>query len=181
VPILQKASPAQLVAGTLSRTLSDTVTTYTYVDFCAGAGGPTPFIEKDLNAQLSSRIPTSPSLSNGHGNGQAKGLTTRSPGTVNGAVDNGAVKFVLTDLHPHIPDWTEASKRSENLSFISEPVDATNAPTHLNRKDGNKIFRLYNLAFHHFEDKLGSAILKNTIETADGFGYVYIPCHSYRS
>jgi hypothetical protein len=82
------------------------------------------------------------------------------------------VKFVLTDLHPHIPDWTEASKRSENLSFVSAPVDAANAPADLNGSDGKKIFRLYNLAFHHFEDKLGMAILKNTIETADGFGYV---------
>jgi hypothetical protein len=168
VPILQKASPAQLVASTLSRTLSDTVTSYTYVDFCAGAGGPTPFIEKDLNAQLSSPTPTSPFISNVRGNG----LTPRSPRTLNSAKDNGAVKFVLTDLHPHIPDWTEASKRSQNLSFVSEPVDAANAPASLNGQEGKKIFRLYNLAFHHFEDKLGLAILKNTIETADGFGYV---------
>ncbi len=78
---------------------------------------------------------------------------------------------MLTDLHPHIPDWTEASKQSENLTFIGEPVDATNAPACLIGKDGKKIFRLYNLAFHHFEDDLGSAILKNTLETADGFGY----------
>lgn len=87
--------------------------------------------------------------------------------------DNGAVKFILTDLHPHIPDWTEAAKRSENLSFVSEPVDAANAPASLNGNvaEGKKIFRLYNLAFHHFEDKLGMDILRNTIETADGFGY----------
>jgi hypothetical protein len=167
---LQKASPAQLVASTLSRTLSDTITAYTYVDFCAGAGGPTPFIEKDLNAQLSSRIPTSPFVSNGH----AKGLTPRSPRSVKSGSENGAVKFVLTDLHPHIPDWTEASKRSENLSFVSDSVDAANAPADLNGQDGKKIFRLYNLAFHHFEDKLGSAILNNTIETADGFGHVML-------
>ena len=79
---------------------------------------------------------------------------------------------MLTDLHPHIPDWTEASKRSKNLSFVSDSVDAANAPADLNGQDGKMIFRLYNLAFHHFEDTLGSAILKNTIETADGFGYV---------
>lgn len=143
VPIIQKASPAQLVASTLSRALSNAVTTYTYVDFCAGAGGPTPFIEKDLNAQLSSRT---------------------------SATADGAVKFVLTDLHPHIPDWTEASNRSEHLSFVSDPVDAANAPAGLSAQDGKKIFRLYNLAFHHFQDDLGSAILKNTLGTADGFG-----------
>ncbi len=150
------------------------------MDFCAGAGGPTPFIEKDLNAQLSSRITKFQTTKNGFTNGCAKGLTPRSPRTVNSAADDGAVKFILTDLHPHIPDWTEASKRSENLSFVSESVDAANAPHSLNGQDGKKIFRLYNLAFHHFEDKLGSAILKNTIETADGFGFVFVLRHYYR-
>jgi hypothetical protein len=165
VPLIQKASPAQLVAGTLYGTLNAQVTSYTYVDFCAGAGGPTPFIEKDLNAQLDSRIPRSPHPASV----DSRGLTPRSPRIVTESA--GGVKFVLTDLHPHIPDWTEASKRSENLSFVSEPVDAANAPASLNGTDGKKVFRLYNLAFHHFEDKLGMAILKNTIETADGFGY----------
>jgi hypothetical protein len=170
VPVIQKASPAQLVASTLYRTLADNVRNYTYVDFCAGAGGPTPFIEMDLNAQLSSQEqnPSRTVVSN------FNDLKARSTQASNSA-NNGAVKFVLTDLHPHIPDWTEASKRSANLSFVSDPVDASNAPADLNGKDGKKIFRLYNLAFHHFDDKLGSDILRNTLETADGFGYVEIP------
>lgn len=154
------------MASTLYRTLSDNVTNYTYVDFCAGAGGPTPFIEKDLNAQLSSRMPRSPPPTAT----ESKHLTPRSPRVI--PTNDGSVKFVLTDLHPHIPDWTEASKRSENLSFVSESVDASNAPASLNAKDGKRIFRLYNLAFHHFDNKLGSDILRNTLETADGFGYV---------
>ncbi|KAH6679304.1 hypothetical protein B0J14DRAFT_294651 [Halenospora varia] len=164
-PLLQKVSPAELVASTLYRTLSDDVTKYTYVDFCAGAGGPTPFIEKDLNTQLSSRMTNGSSGSNADN----KGLTPRSPRNAS-ATGNGTVKFVLTDLHPHIPDWTEASKKSENLSFVSDSVDAANAPSSLNGGEGKKIFRLYNLAFHHFDDRLGSDILRNTIETADGFG-----------
>lgn len=85
-----------------------------------------------------------------------------------------AVKFILTDIHPHIPEWTRAAKKSEHLSFVGESVDATNAPASLYGKDGKKIFRLYNLAFHHFDHKLGLAILKNTIETADGFGYIQL-------
>ncbi|KAJ5051884.1 uncharacterized protein L3040_001647 [Drepanopeziza brunnea f. sp. 'multigermtubi'] len=166
VPFLQKASPAQLVASTLYRTLADDVTNYTYVDFCAGAGGPTPFIEKDLNAQLSPHTPASPNKTSA--NGSKAVSNTRLSKTL--APTRGEVQFILTDLHPHIPDWTDASKRSENLSFVSDPVDAANAPSSLNGADGRKIFRLYNLAFHHFEDKLGMDILKNTIETADGFG-----------
>jgi hypothetical protein len=164
---LQKVSPAQLVASTLYRALSDDVTKYTYVDFCAGAGGPTPFIEKDLNSQLSSGI-ADESSSNA---ASVTGLTPRSPHAAK-PISKGNVKFVLTDIHPHIPDWTEASKRSENLSFVSDSVDAANAPASLNRNGEQKIFRLYNLAFHHFDNELGSAILRNTIETADGFGLV---------
>jgi hypothetical protein len=149
--------------STLYRTLSNNVIDYTYVDFCAGAGGPTPFIEKELNAQLSFRLSSSPTydiMSNGHTNRSSQQEEAKS----------SAVKFVLTDLHPHIPDWTVAAKKSENLNFISEPVDASNAPAHLNGQNGKKIFRLYNLAFHHFDDDLGSAILHNTLETAEGFG-----------
>lgn len=163
-PVIQQSSPAQLVASTLYRTLSDNVTNYTYVDFCAGAGGPTPFIEKDLNATLSSRTSSLPNTEPTEPNS----LACRSPRTAASAT--GAVKFVLTDLHPHIPDWREATKRSENLSYIADPVDAANAPSHLNGQEGKRIFRLYNLAFHHFEDSLGSDILRNTLETADGFG-----------
>jgi hypothetical protein len=163
VPIFQKTSPAKLVAGTLYDVLSTRVTDYTYVDFCAGAGGPTPFIEQVLNAKLSSRQPNSPAAPTGR--------IPKSPGHAVNGISSGAVKFVLTDIHPHIPDWTEAAKRSENLTFIAKSVDATNAPNDLIDDNGKKVFRLFNLAFHHFEDPLGKAILKNTMETADGFGY----------
>ncbi|KAI9650841.1 hypothetical protein NHQ30_000876 [Ciborinia camelliae] len=197
VPLIQPSSPAQLVATTLCRILSDDVTTYTYVDFCAGAGGPTPYIEVYMNAQLKSSSasstsapsPSKSSLIDTHEASYAEvaatptektdGLTSHSPIPVNedehGEKD-GKVKFVLTDLHPHIPDWTAASKRSENLSFVAESVDAANAPKDLLKNiNGNtdgeiKVFRLYNLAFHHFSDELGGRILRNTVETADGFG-----------
>lgn len=163
--MIQKASPAQLAVQTLIGTLSGSVTDYTYVDFCAGAGGPTPFIEKELNAQLSASLATSTCSNTGN-----NGLVPRSPKGDTPSNNKGAVKFVLTDIHPHIPDWTEAAQRSENLTFVSESVDASNAPAHLSGEDGQKVFRLYNLAFHHFDNKLGSDILRNTLETADGFG-----------
>jgi len=170
VPVIQKASPAQIVAGTLYRALAGDVTRYTYVDFCAGAGGPTPFIEKYLNATLSARVPPLPLIASSISlSSTNKDPMPRSP-RIPDVTSYNAVKFVLTDIHPHIPDWTEYAKRSENLTFVSEPVDATNAPASLNGGEGKKIFRLYNLAFHHFDDKLASDILRNTIETADGFG-----------
>ncbi|OBT86893.1 hypothetical protein VE02_03853 [Pseudogymnoascus sp. 03VT05] len=154
---MQKHSPAQVVSSIIYKTLDESVTKYTYVDFCAGAGGPTPCIERELNQKLaktkSSSEPTGPGA-------------TR---VVNGE-PNESVRFVMTDLHPHIADWKEACSKSKNLTFVSEPVDATNASADLILNDGKKVFRMFNLAFHHFDDSLGRDILKNTLKTSDGFG-----------
>lgn len=145
IPLLQHSSPAQFVSSTLSRILDPHTSSYTYVDFCAGAGGPTPFIEQDLNARLH-------------------------------AAGDPSVKVVLTDLHPHLEAWTAAAKKSENLGYVARPVDAANAPRDLlkGQCDGSKkVFRLFNLAFHHFDDDLGARILANSVDTADGFGLVH--------
>jgi hypothetical protein len=143
-PILQKQSPANLVASTLSRVLGDSVSEYAYVDFASGAGGPTPLIERALNRQIAA------------GNDPTE-----------------SVKFVLTDLKPHLEAWNSLAKKSENLSYVAEGVDAANAPKDLLRAvegvQGKKIMRLFSLAFHHFDDELAAMILDNTAETADGF------------
>lgn len=185
---MQPSSPAQLVAHTLFRVLSARVPDYTYVDFCAGAGGPTPFIERDLNASLttqnaaktdgnngaSSSLPLSPVAATSVGNGGASSSIGLGKSVEYRNLNkDGAVKFVLTDIHPHIPDWTEAAKKSKNLTFIPRSIDAANAPADLVEGDG-KVFRLFNLAFHHFDNKLGGDILKNTSTTADGFGFVLL-------
>lgn len=163
---------------------------HTYIDFCAGAGGPTPFIERALNSQLvrattSRAVPATASSAVVGGESKASSTGTPSyaavanPSTKNTVVhdDGGAVDFVLTDLHPHVESWEAAAKKSDHLTYVSSPVDATHAPTHLLRKyaktngnDKKGIFRLFNLAFHHFDDDLARAILKDTIETSDGFG-----------
>jgi len=104
----------------------------------------------------------------------ANGHDTKPYSSTNDQGDTGAVKFVLTDLHPHIAEWTKAAAKSENLSFVSNPVDAANAPTDLIKRDGKKTFRLFFLAFHHFDDPMAREILRNTMETADGFGYVIL-------
>lgn len=164
MPFLQASSPAALVASTLRRVLGgkENVTKYTFVDFCAGAGGPTPEVERILNAQL---LEESGSVAAG---GQRK---------EGGNGGGGPVQFVLTDLHPHLDAWTAAAKKSDNLTFIAESVDAANAPRGLLGKDEGekKVFRLFNLAFHHFDDPLAADILRNTLETADGFGFVPFP------
>ena len=85
------------------------------------------------------------------------------------------VHFVLTDISPHVNAWESIAKRSENISYVNQSVDATNAPhadtllkdvPHVKEK---KVMRLFSLAFHHFDDDLAADVLENTIETADGF------------
>jgi hypothetical protein len=154
LPLIQSSSPAKLVSDTLLQVLSGSIYQYTIYDFCAGAGGPTPSIEKLVNAELSSiarRRNVSQSVAGEEGSGVA-------------------VDFVLTDLYPHLEAWRAAARESDHLGYISEPVDAANASPDLVKTDGKKVFRIFNLAFHHFDDPLAMKILKNSIETADGFG-----------
>ncbi|KAI1373516.1 hypothetical protein F4677DRAFT_429160 [Hypoxylon crocopeplum] len=193
IPLLQSSSPATVVADVLRRVLGASVSRHTYIDFCAGAGGPTPFIERALNSQLvrstAHRVPAT--ASSGVVDGESKAASAETPSyaavadpatkaTIVCDEEDVAVDFVLTDLHPHVESWEAASKKSDRLTYVSLPVDAANAPADLLRRYARKededggskkgIFRLFNLAFHHFDDDLARAILKNTVETSDGFG-----------
>jgi hypothetical protein len=91
------------------------------------------------------------------------------------------VKFVLTDLHPHPDDWAIAARESPNISYEPGSVDAANVPPELvgrYKNEGKKVMRLFSLAFHHFDDPLAKAILKNTVETSDAFAYVTTRAYS---
>ncbi|KAI1826953.1 hypothetical protein F4861DRAFT_536426 [Xylaria intraflava] len=161
LPLLQACTPATLVANILQRELKTSVSSYTYIDFCAGAGGPTPYIEQALNKHLNSQRPP-------NDQDQPPATTSQKNGHV-----AGGVKFILTDLHPHVESWEKAARKSAHLTFVPTPVDAAAAPPDLimqNKAGGKRVFRLFNLAFHHFDDGLARAILKNTVQTSDGFG-----------
>ncbi|MCJ1457096.1 hypothetical protein MMC28_007462 [Mycoblastus sanguinarius] len=174
-PILQPTSPASLVAQTLQTVLDKTLPSYTFVDFCSGAGGPTPFIERAVNKIY--KPSRNHSTQNGH---------VSANGHANGAVveEEQGVDFVMTDIHPHLLAWEKAAKKSDHLLYVPTPVDAGAAPRDLlalanttlpipnpdPRKNKNKkIFRLFSLAFHHFDTPLAAKIMRNTLETHDGF------------
>ncbi|KAK3303230.1 uncharacterized protein B0T15DRAFT_401767 [Chaetomium strumarium] len=148
VPFLQSSSPAQVVAHLLSTQLGSTLRSHIFIDFCAGGGGPTPSIEHHLNQSLSAG---------------KKSDAAAEP-----------IQFVLTDLHPHTDLWTRAAAKSPNISYVSDPVDAARVPRDLiggYRREGKKVFRLFNLAFHHFDDELARRILRDTVDGGgDGFG-----------
>lgn len=121
--------------GGLSKTAE-----YTFVDSCAGAGGPTPIIELQLNEQL------------------------RSAGL-------NSVQFKLTDLWPDLKAWKQITSKSENISYVEEPVDATKAKRLGGKK---KECRLYNLCFHHFDDTAAEHVLSSAVESSDAFLFVIL-------
>ncbi|KPI36159.1 uncharacterized protein AB675_8972 [Cyphellophora attinorum] len=90
----------------------------------------------------------------------------------------------MTDIEPNVPAWQGWCKKSESgkLDYVEEKVDATGAPGrsvllgedksmngHGKQKKGKKIMRLFSLAFHHFDDDMARRVLKDAVETGDGF------------
>ncbi|RDA92892.1 hypothetical protein CP533_3866 [Ophiocordyceps camponoti-saundersi (nom. inval.)] len=133
------SSAADVAASVLVKEFGNDLTSYTLVDFCAGGGGPTPTIEQAVNRYL-----------------REKSL---SP-----------VDFILTDLHPNHAAWEEVTRGKAQLSYESSSVDASRVPAHLvRRQDGKQVLRLFNLAFHHFDDDLARRILRDTMEKNQGF------------
>ncbi|KAJ3527152.1 hypothetical protein NM208_g10844 [Fusarium decemcellulare] len=132
-------SPAQIAASRLIQYLDTSLSSYKFVDFCAAAGGPTPLIEDHVNRYLRNR-------------------------------DRQEVDFVLADTHPNINAWTRIASQNPHITYKGQSVDASQAPERLTQpKDGRTVFRLFNLAFHRFDDDLAQRILKNTIDSNQGF------------
>ncbi|KAH6894326.1 hypothetical protein B0T10DRAFT_249674 [Thelonectria olida] len=148
---LQSMSPARIAANVLIDQFGDSLPDYTIIDFCAGGGGPTPSIERAVNTHLRSR-----------------------------KLD--PVRFVLTDLHPNIESWEKVARKNPFITYETQGVDASAAPEHLvSRDDGKKTLRLFNLAFHHFDDPLATAILRDTVGTSQGFAIFELQDRSFAS
>jgi hypothetical protein len=57
--------------------------------------------------------------------------------------------------------------RSENISYIKEPVDATKARKLAEK--AQKECRIFNLCFHHFDDPDAKTVLRSAVDSADAF------------
>ncbi|KAM3067375.1 hypothetical protein ACMFMF_009866 [Clarireedia jacksonii] len=133
---MRTSSTAAQACDVLLENLPDP-STFTFVDACAGAGGPTPILEKVVNQKL-----------------QAQG--------------KGPVQFILTDLYPDLQAWEKIIKRSENISFVRQPVDATKKISRY-AEPGKKECRIFNLCFHHFNDEPAAKVLRSAVQTSDAF------------
>lgn len=151
LPFFQVLSPARVVAQLLIRELGSSLSQYTFVDFCAGAGGPTPSIEREVNGHLRSK-------------------------------NEKPVDFVLTDIHPNVASWDNFAKKNDHITYVAESVDASKAPPSLTeRGDGKKLMRLFNLAFHHFDDNLATDIFRDAIKTNQAFAIFELQDRSFNS
>lgn len=92
------------------------------------------------------------------------------------------ISFELSDIKPHIDAWMRSAAKSAHLTFVPQAVDATNPPiavTSASTLNGSssgsligpdsRIFRLYCLAFHHFDDEMAAEVLRSSMNTSDGF------------
>ncbi|KAL8800624.1 MAG: hypothetical protein Q9182_005037 [Xanthomendoza sp. 2 TL-2023] len=182
-PPFQSSSPATLIANALRSLLGPTIKDYTFIDFCSGAGGPTPYFEREINRTLELQSIQQYHDQNADSTTRArrKDATTidnHSNGTIasSSSSSDPTVDFILTDLHPHIPSWRLACSRSPNLHYVPHPIDASASPPNLlslihtaHPLPHRKPFRLFSLAFHHFPDPLARAVLKDTLLTSSGF------------
>lgn len=114
-------------------------------EFCSGSGGPTPVFERLINRDRASK-------------------------------GEEPLQFTISDLHPNPKAWMEHTASSKHLRVIDYPIDAADPPTVAMSSgaagrisfadDSKRIFRLFNLSFHHFDDEAAKKILRSTMDTA---------------
>ena len=165
-PIISQSSPADECADILFDAFNAEPILVTFVDFCAGSGGPTPCIEAKWNTWAEN-------------------------------LGHPKCDFVLTDLHPNPEAWEHAKKKSRmgHLRHWPDPVDASGVNRKVlqdlvhgnsgeeedNKLDPGRIVRLFNLAFHHFDDCLAQRILQNCVDTDTPFFIFELQDRSWES
>lgn len=145
------------------------------VDFCSGAGGPTPAIEKAVNQGR--RV---------SGMQEARFLMTdlipNVPAWENAVSDSGSrnLGFVTESVDATDPPQDLMSISSIHLSGRSTALDsldsgasqATRARAANGQDLKKKVFRTFCLSFHHFTDPVARRVLVNAMATSDGFAIV---------
>ena len=102
--------------------------------------------------------------------------------------DKRPIMFRLSDIVPNLDAWMMHSARSAHLTYAPQSVDASFPPfseisvtTPGDKKaaaeqgfvsNGSKVFRLFCLSFHHFDDEQAKRVIKSTLETSDAVAII---------
>ena len=158
VPLLQKISPAELAAAVILRTLEEIedleTSKISVIDFCSGAGGPIPTIERIVNDQRRAK--------------RKKPI----PFVMSDL-------YPSLDAWMEVCSHSKGS-----LSFIPRSVDATDPPvsatststatsrTAEGYRSDTRVIRLFCLSFHHFNNAMAKKVLESSMQTADAFAII---------
>ncbi|KAL2759471.1 hypothetical protein ACRALDRAFT_1067716 [Sodiomyces alcalophilus JCM 7366] len=170
VPPLQRTSAARIAASLLHDKLGPSLSSQTYIDFCAGSGGPTPTIERFINRRLrdASLPPVDFVLTDLHPNPEAWARISAKSQHILYQPDPVDASNPSPTFLDHYAGRAGAQTQ-EQFSTAKKRANNSNGTSIVPRKQQKKIFRLFNLAFHHFDDPLARSILRNTLETSHGF------------
>ncbi|KAK4502820.1 hypothetical protein PRZ48_006246 [Zasmidium cellare] len=145
---LQEHSPASLVAGTLTQVLGSRCRDYTFFDFCAGAGGPTPFIEKEFNQ--------------GTGGEVAKFvLTDIEPHRSAWREHSSSSPNIL-----YVPSPVDATKPPSSTALVKMMAHSSGKVDREGMQK-RKTVRLFFLAFHHLDEVVARKVLHNALSSPD--------------
>ncbi|KAL9591707.1 MAG: hypothetical protein Q9179_007448, partial [Wetmoreana sp. 5 TL-2023] len=85
-PPFQATSPANVAIRALQSILGPTMKDYTFIDFCSGAGGPTPEFERQINRALKAE-----SIYKHHAQNQSQNPRRRKDVNVPDPTNNNAI------------------------------------------------------------------------------------------
>ncbi|KAF4552108.1 Hypothetical protein D9617_11g009570 [Elsinoe fawcettii] len=194
LPILQTDPPThhatQLLTQILSNINDSTTTPYTIIDFCSGAGGPLPAIERQINTsrKTASLSPIKFRLSDLVPNLEAWidlasasdhlsfipqsvnalsppastiSISTRSRVTLPEAV-NGKYAPEEVGLNGTVtPDPRRRKQREQDRESVKETMTAD-----------TKIVHLFCLSFHHFNNEQARVVVRNALANSDAFCFL---------
>ncbi|KAK5684434.1 hypothetical protein LTS10_004302 [Elasticomyces elasticus] len=180
LPFIQKQSPAELAADAVLSAINslDDIETaeWTVIDFCSGAGGPIPFIETLVNdsRRLEGKKPIQFRLSDLHPNIDA---------WMKHAALSENLSFVPQPVDASYPPCVTQIMQALRHESFSDPygrfsvISATTpgdkkAALNAGYESKSKVFRLFCLSFHHFDDPTARRVLKSTLETSDAFAII---------
>jgi hypothetical protein len=128
------------------------------VDFCSGAGGPMPAIEKRLKWVV-------PCQTGVWVDADVKDSQKRKARSL------PPTQVLLSDLHPPLKTYESLKQESpsQSLSYFPHSVDATRAPETLKRQ---RHLRTFCLAFHHFAEDGARRVLEDAMRSSEGIWWV---------